>query len=106
MLAACGTDLRAVNARPEKYYQKTLHVRARVARLQRLPGEVLIELADARGNRILVRAPEPFEYERGDWVRTSGILVPEARVGGATVYDVIMAEEFSRSSAPRFENLM
>jgi hypothetical protein len=53
-----------------------------------------------------VRAPEPFEYERGDWVRTSGILVPEARVGGTTVYDVIMAEEFSRSSAPRFENLM
>jgi hypothetical protein len=105
-LAACGTTVAGINARPDKYYQKRVEVVGRIARRQVLPGATLLEIVDPRGSRILVRATAPIEAEPGDWVEVEGILVPEARVGEAMLYDVITAERVSRHRAPRFRNLM
>jgi uncharacterized membrane protein YcgQ (UPF0703/DUF1980 family) len=105
-LAACGVTVAAVNARPEKYYQHKVTLVGEIVRMQQLTGETLLEIADARGARILVRTTAPLDVERGDWVEVKGILVPEARVGDATIYDVVTADEVSRTHAPRLRNLM
>ena len=105
-LAACGTTVSEINARPDKYYQQRVEVTGRIARRQDLPGEVLFEIADARGGRMLVRAPAPVEQRIGDWVEVEGILVPEARVADRVLYDVVAAERVSSARAPRFRNLM
>ena len=105
-LTACGVTISAVNARPEKYYQHTVKLVGEVMRMQQLTGETLLEIADAHGARILVRTSETLDVERGDWVKVKGILVPEARAGDAVLYDVVTAEEVSRTHAPRLRNLM
>ena len=105
-LAACGLTISTINARPDKYYQHKVNFVGRIARTQRLPAETLLEIADARGSRILVRTTEPLEVDTGDWVRVRGILVPETRVGDAVLYDVVTAERIRRTRAPRFRNLM
>lgn len=104
-LAACGPTVSAINARPERYYQKKVAFTGRIARTQLLPGETLLELVDARGGRILVDAKEPVEALVDDWVKVTGLLVPEARVGGQVVYDVVLAEKIKRTRPPRFQNL-
>jgi hypothetical protein len=106
LLAGCAADIRSINARPDAHYQETVTLKGRVARLQRFPGEVLFELADPQEHRILVRAPEPFEFKTGDWVRVRGILVPEARVADGVAFDVIVADRIRSSRPPRFPNLM
>jgi hypothetical protein len=105
-LSACGPSISAVNARPQKYYQKKLELRGQIMRTQQLPGEVLLEIADARGARILVHATPPLEVATGDWVSAKGLLVPEARVGDQVLYDVLMADRIRRTHPPRLRNLM
>jgi hypothetical protein len=105
-LAACAPTISAINARPEKYYQKKVTFRGQITRTQALTGETLLEVADGHGSRILVRATEPVEEVPGDWVRVDGMLVPEARVADRVLYDVVTAERIRRSRAPRFLNLM
>jgi hypothetical protein len=105
-LAGCGVSISDINARPDRYYQHTVDFRGHLTRRQDLPGETLLEVADARGARILVRAPGGVEAVTGDWVRVRGILVPEARVGDTVLYDVVAAERVSRVRRPRFANLM
>ena len=105
-LAACGATIAGINARPERYYQKTVDFSGRLTRRQDLPGETLLEVADRRGARILVRAPAGVEALTGDWVHVRGILVPEARVGDAVLYDVVTAERVTRARAPRLPDLM
>jgi len=105
-LSGCGPSISALNARPQKYYQKKVEVRGQIMRTQQLPGEVLLEIADARGARILVHATAPTEGATGDWVLVKGLLVPEARVGDQVLYDVIMADRVRRTRAPRLRNLM
>lgn len=105
-LGACAPTITTINARPEKYYQKKVSFRGQIARTQVLPGETLLEVADAHGARILVRAKEPVEEAPGDWVRVDGLLVPETRVGDRVLYDVVDADRVRRSRAPRFRNLM
>lgn len=105
-LGACAPTISAINARPEKYYQKQVSFRGQITRAQPLAGETLLEVADARGGRILVRVTEAVEQGPGDWVRVDGLLLPEARVADRVLYDVVAAERIRRTRAPRFLNLM
>ena len=104
--AGCGVTVADINARPDKYYQHKVDFTGQLTRRQDLPGETLLEVADSHGARILVRAPAGVEVLTGQWVRVRGILVPEARVGDATLYDVVTAERVTRARAPRFAGLM
>jgi hypothetical protein len=74
--------------------------------MQFLPHETLLEIADARGGRILVRSTEAVDAEIGEWVRVEGVLVPETHVEDVVLYDVVAAERVSRTRAPRFKDLM
>ena len=105
-LAACGVTVADINARPEKYYEHPVDFTARLTRRQDLPDATLLEVADARGARILVRGPAGVEALTGDWVRVRGILVAEARVGDKILYDVVTSEQVTRTHAPRFATLM
>jgi uncharacterized membrane protein YcgQ (UPF0703/DUF1980 family) len=106
LLSACAPSISGINARPDKYYQHKVTLTGRVARMQFLPHETLLEIADARGGRILVRSAEAVDAETGDWVRVEGVLVPEAHVEEVVLYDVVAAERVSRTRAPRFKDLM
>ncbi len=105
-LAGCSAGITDINARPQKYYQHKVTVKGRIARLETVGGETLLELADTRDHRILVRSTEPVEPTIGEWVKVTGVLVPEARVADRTLYDVISAERVIRTRPPRFPNLM
>ena len=104
-LAGCALAIPDINAKPTKYYQETVSVKGRVSRVQQLPGEVLFELADAHEHRLLVRAAAPLEVEPDDWVEVKGLFVPEARVGGRIVYDLLEANDVSKARAPWLRNL-
>ena len=105
-LAACAPSISGINARPDKYYEHKVSFRGRIQRIQFLAHETLLEIADERGSRILVRSAAPVEAEAGDWVRVEGVLVPEARIEDVVLYDVVTAEEVERTRAPRFIDLM
>ena len=105
-LAACGTSISGINARPDKYYQQKVTFTGRIQRTQYLAHETLLEVADTRGGRILVRSSEAVDAETGDWVKVEGVLVPEARVADVVLYDVVAAERIGRTRAPRFIGLM
>ncbi len=104
-LGGCGAGIVELNAKPTKYYQQSVSFRARVSRKQVLSDETLLEVADAREHRIFVRATGPIDALPGDWVTVSGTLVPEARVGGRIVYDVVQAESVTGSRAPWLKDL-
>jgi hypothetical protein len=71
-----------------------------------VPDETLLEIVDSRGGRILVRSRKPVEAQSGDWVRVEGVLVPETQVQDVRLYDVVVAEDISRTRAPRLRDLM
>jgi uncharacterized membrane protein YcgQ (UPF0703/DUF1980 family) len=100
VLAGCAPAIPELNQRPTKYYQQAVSFRGRVSRMQRLDGETLLEVADPHEHRILVRVPTPVDVGVDDWVKVKGVLVPEARVGGRVVYDVVMAESVDKARAP------
>jgi hypothetical protein len=114
-LAACSTNILPtnilpigipdLNTHPTKYYQQSVSFTGRVSRMQTLEAEVLLEVADAHEHRILVRATAAPDVHTDDWVKVSGVLVPEARVGGRILYDVVDAESVSTTSAPWLRNL-
>jgi hypothetical protein len=109
-LGGCGLSILPVgiaelNARPTKHYEQPVSFKARVSRIQALPGETLLEVADAREHRIFVRAEGTLDVHPDDWVRVKGTLVPEATVGGKIVYDVVRAESVESASAPWMRNL-
>jgi uncharacterized membrane protein YcgQ (UPF0703/DUF1980 family) len=106
LLAGCSPTISDVNARPEKFYQKKVSFTGRITRTQTFPDESLLEIADSRGGRILVRTRGRVDATVGDWVEVDGILVPETRVQDVVVYDVVVAEEVERTRAPRLRNLM
>lgn len=106
LVLGCGVGIREINKRPAKYYQHKVDFRGQIARSERLASETLLEVEDERGSRILVRSTAPVEAANGDWVRVRGILVPDARVGDVTVYDVVIADEITRARAPRFRDLL
>jgi hypothetical protein len=104
-LAACGVTISAINGRPDKYYEHKVSFEGRIERLQFLPHDTLLELADTRGSRIIVRSSEPVDVQTGDWVKVEGVLVPEARVEDVLIYDIITAERVRKTRAPRLANL-
>jgi hypothetical protein len=105
-LAGCSTNIRDLNLRPDRHYQEKLSVVGRVMRLQAVGGETLLEIADRRENRVLVRSTKPVDVGVGDWVKVTGVLVPEARLADTTVYDVLTAEDISRTRAPWLPEIM
>ncbi len=105
MLAACSTNIPAINARPAQYYEKKVAFTGRIDRTQTLPGETLLEVADADAHRILVRTDQPLEAGVGDWVKVKGILVAEGKVGGRVIPDVVVAESIDKTRAPLLRNL-
>ena len=105
-LSACGATISGINARPDKYYDHKVSFTGRIQRMQFLAHETLLELADARGGRIIVKSAEPVEAEVGEWAEVTGVLVPEMRVEDVVVYDVIAAEKVRRTRPPRFIDLM
>ena len=104
-LGGCSVGIVELNAKPTKYYQQAVSFKARVSRIQALPDETLLEVADAQEHRIFVRTPGSVEVVPGDWVKVEGVLVPEARVGGKIVYDVVQAESVSSARAPFLRDL-
>ena len=100
-LGACGPTISSINARPDKFYQHKVKFTGRIARTQVLPGETLLEIADRRGARIIVRSTAPVEAGADDWVKVTGLLVPETRVGDAVLYDIVLADRIVRTRAPR-----
>lgn len=105
-LAACATSIRDLNLRPDKHYQQKLSVTGRVMRTQTVGDDTLLEIADQHDSRVLVRASHPTDATVGDWVKVTGVLVPEARVGDTVLYDVLTAEDVSPTGSPWFPNLM
>jgi hypothetical protein len=105
-LAGCATSIHELNLRPEKHYQQKLSVVGRVMRLQVIGDETLLEIADRGENRLLVRVSKPAGVSVGDWVKVTGVLVPDARVGDTAVYDVLMAEDVSPTRGPWLPEIM
>lgn len=104
-LTGCENRIPAINARPAQYYEKKVAFTGRIDRTQELPGETLLEIADADAHRILVRTEQPVEAGVGDWVKVKGIMVPEAKVAGRVIPDVVVAESIGKTRAPFFRNL-
>jgi len=106
-LVACwNPSIRDLNLRPDKHYQEKLSVTGRIMRTQVVGEDTLFEIADTRDSRLLVRTSRPIDATVGDWVKVTGVLVPEARVGDTVLYDVLTAEDVSRTGSPWFPNLM
>jgi uncharacterized membrane protein YcgQ (UPF0703/DUF1980 family) len=104
-VAGCAAGIAELNGKPTKYYQQSVSFRARVSRVQSLGDETLLEVADAQERRIFVRVAGAPEVAPDDWVKVEGTLVPEARVGGRIVYDIVMAESVTPGRAPLLRNL-
>ncbi len=106
VLAACAPNIHDLNLRPEKFYQQKLTIEGRVMRFQVVGDETLLEIADQRDSRVLVRVGRPASVSVGDWIKVTGVLVPDARVGDTTVYDVLMAEDISPTRGPWIPEIM
>ena len=98
-------DIADLNSNPHRYYQTKLKVVGQISRMQVIGNEVLLEVADAREKRVLVRAENAGDLKPSDWIKASGLFVPEIKIGTQTVYDAVMAEEITKTRAPFFRNL-
>jgi hypothetical protein len=105
VLSACGPKIPNLTANPKRYYEEQVEVVGRVSRMHVFADEVLLELADAREHRILVRVPVKDKPEIDQWVEVRGPFVAELRVGDRVVYDAIAAEEIDGHRAPWLPNL-
>jgi hypothetical protein len=104
-LAGCSATIADLNSHPTKHYQSDVTVTGQVTRLQTVGDEVLIEIADARDKRILLRAKAPTDLKPTDWVKAHGLFVPEAKIGQQIVYDAVLAEDIQPAKPPTFRNL-
>jgi len=100
LAVACNPSVGQLNLRPEKYYQDTVKVKARVARIQRLDGDTLLELEDQRHHRLLARVTGDFEVAVDHWVKAKGVFVHDLRIGGTVFYDVLAVESISTTGSP------
>lgn len=98
-------DIADLNSNPHRYYQNKLKVVGQISRMQVIGGDVLLEVADAREKRVLVKASNAGDLKPSDWIKAQGLFVPEVKVGDQTVYDAVMAEEITKTRAPMFRNL-
>ena len=104
-LLGCSITIADLNSQPVKHYQSDVTVTGQISRLQTVGDEVLLEIADARDKRILVRTKGPVDLKPTDWVKAYGLFVPEAKIGQQMVYDAVLAEEVSVTKPPWFRNL-
>ena len=104
-LTACGVTLADLNSHPTKHYQSDVTVTGEVSRIQVVGDEVLLEIADARDKRMLIRAKSPVDVKPTDWIKATGIFVPEAKIGQQTIYDAILADDISPTKPPMLRNL-
>jgi hypothetical protein len=96
-----------LNSKPNKFYQQSVLLqkpgsrassRSRAKRCSRWP--------TPRSTGIFVRAPGSIEAGRStSGSKIEGTLVPEARVGGKLVYDIVMADSVTSARAPLLRNL-
>jgi hypothetical protein len=105
-LSACSVSIGELNLRPEQHYEEKVSIKGRIARREAVGSETLLEIADERECRILVRVNGPVTEELDTWVKVSGVLVPEMRVGSQVLYDVVAADDVSSTGAPWFPNLL
>lgn len=105
MLAGCSPSIGDLNLRPERHYQEKITLKGRIVRRQAAAGETVLELADERESRVLVVVKGPVDTPTGEWVSVTGVLVPETRVSGQSLYDVVVAEDLSGARAPLLPNL-
>lgn len=105
-LLGCSTSIGDLNLRPERHYRQKVTVTGRITRRQDIGAETVLEIADARERRLLVTTRGPVAAGIGDWVAVTGVLVPEAEVGGQALYDVLVAEEIDGARAPLLPNLL
>jgi hypothetical protein len=106
-VAGCGVTIADVNERPDRFYQQTVDLTGNVRRLEPIPGGgTLIEMADRRNHRILVRASDTTEVAIGDWIRVHGIFVADTQVGDVSLYDVVQAERIDHAHGPRLPDIM
>ena len=106
MLGACNPSIGEINLRPDSHYQEEVTFKGRIVRTQQLRDEMLLEIADANEHRILVHSITPVDAGVDDWVTVTGVLLPEMRVGGAILYDVVAAERIKPTYAPLLRDLM
>jgi len=85
--------------------QHKVTFKGRISRIQRLDHETLLEVADVNGHRLLVRTTAPVEMEIDAWVKVRGLLVPEARVGGRVLYDLVVADDIRPARRPLLAGL-
>src|SRR5947208_15136831 len=83
MSAGCGMTVADINARPDKYYQHKVDFTGQLTRRQDLPAETLLEVADARGARILITDPARVDAFDGRRARVRGIRVAAWPVAAA-----------------------
>jgi uncharacterized membrane protein YcgQ (UPF0703/DUF1980 family) len=107
LLAAsgCGPVIAELNSHPAKHYQATVTITGEIVRKQAVGGVTVLEIADAREKRILVKADGPVDAGPTDWVKVKGLFVPETTAGTQTLYDVVIADSVSTTSPPWFRNL-
>lgn len=106
LLAGCGTTIGSMNLRPEQHYEEKVSFKGRIVRREAVGSETLLEVADERESRILVKVNGPVNEELDTWVSIEGVLVPEARVGAQVLYDIVVADDVSSARAPLLPNLM
>ncbi len=104
-LAGCGATIEKVNLRPTEWYEQKVSITGRITRMQDLQDGVVLELADARDHLLLAHVRKPIDVGVGDWVKVTGVLVPEADVEGRRLYDVVEGESVSTTRAPLFDKL-
>lgn len=95
----CRPTIASINANPPKYYEERVTVRGRVSRREVVGAEALLELADARERRILALVPTDEAPPVGTWVKVTGVLTADRRVGDVIVYDLIVADSVRGASA-------
>jgi len=105
LITGCSPKITNLTANPKHYYEEQVEVVGRVSRMHVFTDEVLVELADPREHRILVRVPAKDKPKIDQWVEVRGPFVAELRVGDRVVYDAIAAEEIDGHRKPWFSNL-
>lgn len=89
----CAPTIGAINARPERYYHKEVRFIGQIRRMRDVTAGgrhgTVLELASAKGARILAWVHGHVDHKVGDWVRVRGTFEPELVTPGGTFYDAV-----------------
>ena len=104
-LAGCAATIADLNGHPAPHYQSDVSITGQVSRVQVVGDQALLEVADARDKRVLVRTKAPVDVKPTDWVKVTGLFVPEAKIGEQTIYDTVLADEITPTKPPMLRDL-